>query len=132
MKISGIKFLWKTVIGFINPWGSAIGSAASYLLDILNSTLAKIDPKRKDNIQAALNIANRVLSVLVALKWLCPTKWQVAYAATITAVTVVVNALQDLQITADELANIRNDFNAAVIAWNGDDDETCIDCIDSI
>ena len=130
MNISGIKFVWKTVIGFLNPWNNAVSSAASYLLDVLNSALAKIDPKRKDNIQAALNIANRVLSVLVALKWLCPTKWQTAYAATIAAVTVVVNALQDLQLTTEELVNIRNDFNAAVIAWNGDDDETCIDCID--
>ena len=130
MNISGIKFVWKTVIGFLNPWGSAISSVAGYLLEVLNSALAKIDPKRKDNIQAALNIANRVLAVLVALKWLCPTKWQTAYAATIAAVTVVVNALQDLQLTTEELVNIRNDFNAAVIAWNGDDDETCIDCID--
>ena len=130
MNISGIKFVWKTVIGFLNPWGNAISSAAGYLLEVLNGALAKIDPKRKDNIQAALNIANRVLAVLVALKWLCPTKWQSAYAATIAAVTVVVNALQDLQLTTEELVNIRNDFNAAVIAWNGDDDETCIDCID--
>jgi hypothetical protein len=130
MNISGIKFVWKTVIGFLNPWGNAISSAAGYLREVLNGALAKIDPKRKDNIQAALNIANRVLSVLVALKWLCPTKWQTAYAATIAAVTVVVNALQDLQLTTEELVNIRNDFNAAVIAWNGDDDETCIDCID--
>ena len=130
MNISGIKLVWKTVIGFLNPFGNAVSSVASYLLDVLNSALAKIDPKRKDNIQAALNIANRVLSVLVALKWLCPTKWQTAYAATIAAVTVVVNALQDLQLTTEELANIRNDFNAAVIAWKGDDDETCIDCID--
>lgn len=129
MKISGIKLVWKTVAGFLNPWGSAVGSAAGYLLDVLNGALAKVDPRRRDNIQAALNIASHVLSALVALKWLCPTRWQTAYAVTVNAVTVVVKALKDLQITADELLNIRNDFSAAVIAWNGGDDETCIDVI---
>lgn len=103
-----------------------IGSAVSYALEALNKALAAIDPSKKEKIQHALNVAEQVLSVLQTLKFLCPTKWQTAYAKSVLAVQQVVFALADLALTEDELKQISADFSTAVIAWNGDDDETCV------
>lgn len=123
MDISKLKIALKYIFG-------GIGSVVDYLLDLLNTALAKIDPSKKEQIQAVLNLASRVLATLEALKWLCPTKWQTAYELTIKAVSDVVDALKDLQITKEELEKIEADFEAAVKAWKGEDDETCIDCMD--
>ena len=125
MDISKFKIAWKYIFG-------GIGSVVDYLLDILNSALAQIDPSKKEQIQAVLNLARRVLSVLEALKWLCPTKWQTAYELTIKAVEAVVDALSDLQITKEEFEKVREAFEAAVKAWKGEDDETCVDCVDCL
>ncbi len=116
--MSRLKLLIKLVFG--------IGNAVSYALEVLNRAIAAIDPAKKEKIQHALNVAEQVLSVLQTLKFLCPTKWQTAYAKSVLAVQKVVFALADLVITEEELKNIASDFDAAVIAWNGDDDETCV------
>ena len=59
MDISKIKILFKYVFG-------GIGSVVDYLLDVLNRALDKIDPEKKEQVQAALNLARRVLSALEA------------------------------------------------------------------
>lgn len=129
--MSKLKLGWKVLTGFINPWGSVAGNVADYVLDLLNGVLARIDPARKEQIQAALNVARRVAATLSAFSWLCPTKWQTAYGLTVEAVCNVVQALEDLQITPGELTDVRIKFAAAVSAWRGDDDETCVECIAS-
>ncbi|MBO7686924.1 MAG: hypothetical protein J6V72_11105 [Kiritimatiellae bacterium] len=116
--MSRLKLLIKLVFG--------IGSAVSYALEVLNRAIAGIDPAKKEKIQHALNVAEQVLSVLQTLKFLCPTRWQTAYAKSVLAVQEVVFALADLAITEEEPKNIASDFDAAVIEWNGDDDETCV------
>ena len=68
MNVSKLKIVWKYLTG-------GMGSVADYLLDILNTALSKIDGSSKIKLQAVLNTAEHVLSVLVALEWLCPTKW---------------------------------------------------------
>lgn len=129
--MSKLKLGWKVVTGFLNPWGSVAGNVADYVLGLLNDALAKIDPARKEQIQAALNVAKKVAATLSAMSWLCPTKWQTAYGKTIVAVREVVYGLEDLQITPGELTDVRIKFAAAVSAWRGDDDETCVECIAS-
>ena len=122
MDISKFKILWKYVFG-------GMGSVVDYLLDLLNKALAALDPAKKEKIQGVLNLARRVLSTLAAMEWLCPTKWQTAYAKTVKAVTTVCNALDDLTLTAEELERIKADFEAAVKEWKSPDDETCEDCV---
>jgi hypothetical protein len=107
-----------------------VGAVASYVLDLLNKALAALPAGNRVKIQAVLNLAERVLSVLTALKWLCPTKWQTAYGKSVEAVETVVAALADLNITVDEIGKVRKAFAEAVASWKGDDDETCVDCVD--
>lgn len=123
MNISKFKLAVKYLFG-------GIGSVVDYLLDILNQALAKVDPGRKEQTQAALNIALRVLSTLKAFEWLCPTKWQSAYAKTLAAVERTVTAFDDFILTADEFAALKDAFASAVSAWKSPDDDTCVDCIE--
>ncbi len=117
--MSKFKLLLKYITG-------GTSGVVEYLLGLLNAALAAIDPSKKEKIQHALNVAEQVLSVMQTLKFLCPTKWQTAYAKSVLAVQQVVFALADLALTEEELKQISADFSTAVIAWNGDDDETCV------
>ena len=114
MNISKIKLALKYVFG-------GIDSVVEYLLDIVNQSLGRIDPQNRAKIAAAFNTTQKVLSTLSAFQWLCPTKWQSAYSVTIQSVKAVVDALEDMEITADDLSRIKDAFNAAVIAWRGGD-----------
>ena len=120
MDISKLKIVWKYLTG-------GVGAVADYLLALLNACLSNLDPADKAKVQAVLNVADRVLATLTALKWLCPTKWQTAYAATMAAVLAVVTALEDLNIDKGELDAVRDAFAKAVESWSGPDDATCVD-----
>ena len=121
MNISKLKLVLKYLTG-------GVGSVADYLLDVLNAALANIDPANKQKIQLALNTAQRVAATLSAFAWLCPTRWQTAYAKTIAAVEAVTASLADLKLEPAELERIKSAFSAAVGAWRSPDDETCVDC----
>ena len=125
--MSKLALTWAALKGFLNPFGSVFDSIATYVLERVNAALNAIDVGRREKIQAALNIAAKGLAVLTAVAWLCPTKWQTAYAETIEAVNAVVVSLDDLNITIAELSNVRARFEAAYAAWEGPDDETCVD-----
>lgn len=123
MNISKFKLAVKYLFG-------GIGSVVDYLLDILNQALAKVDPKKKEQIQAVLNVAEKVFAMLRAFQWLCPTKWQYAYAETISAVEVITFTMYDFALTAEEFSKVKATFAAAVAAWKSPDDETCVDYIE--
>lgn len=122
LEISKIKLVWKLLTG-----GAA--GLGTYALELGNSALASLNASNKQSIQAVLNYATKIAASLTAFAWLVPSKWQTAYKATIKAVQAVVDALSDLTITADELLQLKEEFAAAVLAWNGEDDETCADCV---
>ena len=126
MNISKTRLIWEAVKGAVNPWGSAFGNIVDYLLGLLNGALAKIKDGDKQKVQAALNIALKVLATLKAVKWLCPTKWQTAYGETIEALEAVVESLPDLELLPEELERIGKEFKEAVEAWKSPDDETCV------
>lgn len=121
MDISKVKLLWKYVFG-------GFGSVADYLLDLGNSALAALDPGKKERVQGALNLFLRITALMNSLAWLCPTRWQSAYVESVEAVTAVAAALEDLEVTQDELAKVRKEFGEAVAAWKSDDDATCVGC----
>ena len=52
----------------------------------------------------------------------------IAGGRAIAAVNEVINALDDLTLTADELASVSACFATCVEAWKSPDDETCKDC----
>ena len=123
LEVSKIKLAWKWLTG-------GVGNVADYLLDLLNNALANLDAEKKDDIQAVVNLANKVAATLVAFGWLVPSKWQTAYTSTIAAVNEVIKAIEDLKLTADELASISTCFATCVAAWKSPDDETCKDCVE--
>ena len=125
--MSKLALTWAALKGFLNPFGSVFDSIATYVLERVNAALNAIDVGKREKVQAALNIAAKGLAVLTAVAWLCPTKWQTAYKATVEAVAEVCTALDDLHVTIDELSNVRARFEAAYAAWEGPDDETCVD-----
>jgi glycine betaine/choline ABC-type transport system substrate-binding protein len=114
MNISKFKLALKYLFG-------GIDSVMEYLLEIVNEALAKIDPANRAKIAAAYNTISRVASTLLALKWLCPTKWQSAYEMTIIAASDTASALEDFKIEPAELTKVKDAFNAAVTAWRGGD-----------
>ena len=121
LEVSKLSIVWKWLTG-------GIEKVADYLLELMNTALANLDEKDKESIQAVLNYATKIAASLTAFAWLVPSKWQTAYKATLKAVQAVVDALSDLTITADELLQLKEDFAAAVLAWKGEDNETCADC----
>ncbi len=114
MNISKLKIALKYIFG-------GIDSVMEYLLEIVNAALAKIDPANRAKIAAAYNTISRVASTLLALKWLCPTKWQSAYEMTIMAVSDSASALEDFKIETAELTKVKDAFAAAVAAWRAVD-----------
>lgn len=121
LEVSKLKIAWKWLTG-------GVGNVADYLLDLLNRALANLDADRRSDVQAVCNLAAKVAATLAAFKWLVPTKWQTAYGETIDAANEVVKAVEDLQLTAEELASVSACFATCVAAWKGEDDETCQDC----
>ena len=120
MDISKLKLAWKYLTG-------GMGGVTDYLLDVLNNAINSIDPNNKKKIQAVINVADKVLGTLVALKWLCPTKWQMAYTQTIVSVSGVVESLNDFNISAEDISLIAKNFREVVAAWKSEDDLTCMD-----
>lgn len=121
MNISKFTIAWKYLFG-------GASSVVEYVLGVLNKALASISDTTKEKVQGVLNVAIRVLSVLTAIKWLVPTKWQTAYGKTIFAVQEIVDALSDLSITKEELDAVCVKCTNAIDAWKSPDDETCVDC----
>ena len=122
LEISKLKLLW----AFLCDGAAGIGS---YLLTSLNTALQNLSTTNKASVQAVLNYATKIAATLEAFGWLIPTKWQTAYKSSIAAVKEAIEALGDLGVTTEELMGIATAFKYAVAAWQGDDDETCTDCV---
>jgi hypothetical protein len=123
LEVSKLTLAWKYIT-------SGFGGVADYLIDILNNALGNLDARYKDNIQAVLNFALKIHALMESLKWLCPTKWQTAYKATLDAVKETVNALSDFSVTNDEIKFVYGKFMTAVDSWKSDDDGTCLDSVE--
>jgi hypothetical protein len=127
MNISKFKMGLTAFLGFVNPLNllhpleSAVTNVVGYLVDVANAALAAIDPDKRATIAAAYNTFLKVAVTLRTLAWRLPTRWQSAYRNTIGAVEAVANALMDFTIEPAELTNVKDAFNAAVIAWRGGD-----------
>lgn len=93
---------------------------------IFNSAMASLQPGNKARTMAVLNTVMKCLAVLKAVAFLIPAKWQAAYAETVQGLEIVVNALMNLDLSAEELADIRASASRVWAAWTSEDDETCV------
>lgn len=123
LEVSKLTLAWKYLCG-------GFESVADYLLDILNNALGNLDARYKDNIQAVLNFAMKIHALMEALKWLCPTKWQSAYKATLDAVKETVTSLSDFSVTNDEIKFVYGKYITALEMWKANDDGTCLDSVE--
>lgn len=119
--MSRLKVLWYVIRGRFTD-------LADYGLTLLKGRVAGLADPTKDKIRATLNFALKVLSVLTVVRVFIPVKWQAAYSLTVLAVEKVVSALQDLEITKEELTGVIAGYNEAYAAWMSPDDESCVDC----
>ena len=127
MNISAWRIVWEALKGALNPWGSAGGNIADYVLEKVNESLAKAYAGREDTLRCAFNTAEKALGTLHAFAWLIPTRWQTAFNTTVGALECVTVSLSDMRLTAEELAELRESFRRSVAAWKGPDDSTCLE-----
>lgn len=113
MNISVIKAFIKSLFGF--------DSFAQYTCDVVTSSLERVSTSNRAKIAAAFNTISKVLAIMGAFAWLCPTRWQSAYQMLIVAVSNTADALKDFKIELAELTKVKDYFNAAVAAWNTPD-----------
>lgn len=122
MNISKWKLAWK----FITGGGTGV---VDYGLTVLREAVNGLGDATKDKIQAVLNLAMKVCSLAQFVRAFIPVKWQLAYELTVKAVQVLIAALQDLDLTGEDLKAVINGYNEAYAAWMSPDDETCVDLV---
>lgn len=113
MKISKIKLAWKFITG-------GREGVLDYGLDVANTFASRIADATKEDIKVYLATAHSILETLNSLSWLCPSKWRQAYALTLSAFADLVSALDDLNVTPDELTAVCNSFRIAYAAWRAE------------
>lgn len=113
MKISKLKIAWKFVTG-------GREGVLEYALDVANTFADRLPDEKKEDVGKCLATARNILSTLDALSWLCPAKWRQAYALTLQSFADLVAALDDLKVTTDELAALRDAFSVAYAAWRAE------------
>lgn len=113
MNISKLKLAWKFVTG-------GREGVLDYGLDVSNTFTARLPDAKKEDLKAYLATARNILDTIDALSWLCPSKWQRAYALTVIAFADIVSALDDLKVTRDELTAVCNAYQLAYAAWRAE------------
>ena len=96
----------------------------SYIYNVVNFALSKIEPDKRAKTAAVYNIIKKALAILSTFKFLCPTKWQNAYEKTQLAIYKCVQAIEDFEITPEELSSVRTCLAVAYKSWSQPDDPT--------
>ncbi len=88
-----------------------------YVLDLANCFAVGLKDTVKERAQSTLEAAKKILAVLEeGAKW-CPAKWREDYAATVAAFRALCDAVQDLQLTLDEVRKVSETFRLAYSEW---------------
>lgn len=116
--MSKFKILWNAFVGVLSPWSSAFEKVSDYVLGTVigwlnDSGFIQSAASYQDKIAAAL----RVLSALSAF---CPAKWVTAYNATLRVFDSLLDAIEDAQVTEDEIASVRERVFTAYDTWMAD------------
>ena len=113
MNISKLKLAWKFITG-------GREGVLDYALDVANTFADRLADAKKKEIGRYLSTARNILDTLDSLSWLCPSKWQQAYALTVNAFANLISALSDLKITPDELTSVCNSFKLSYAEWRAE------------
>lgn len=113
MNISKFTIVWKFITG-------GREGVIDYALDVSNTFANRLPDAKKEDLKAYLATARGILGTLESLSWLCPSKWRRAYALTVQAFADLVAALDDLQITPDELKAVCDAYRLAYAAWRAE------------
>ena len=113
MNISKIKLWWKFLTG-------GREGVLDYALDVSNNFANKLSDAKKEDLKSYLSTANRILGTLDSLSWLCPSKWRQAYALTMSAFSDLIAALEDLNVTKDELKYVCDAYRLAYASWRAE------------
>ena len=113
MNISKLKLAWKFITG-------GREGVLDYALDCANTFADRLADAKKEDLKSYLATARKVLDTMSAVSWLCPKKWLAAYEETVAAFGALVAALDDLNITKDELMDVCNSFRIAYAAWRAE------------
>ena len=114
MNISKFTIVWKFLFG-------GREAVLDYVIDVANNLAAKISDAKQEEIKGYLASAKSVLAKMSDLTWLCPQKWLAAYGATLSAFGDLVDSLDDLKVTAEEIQSVVTAFQTAYAAWRADD-----------
>ena len=113
MNISKLKLAWKFITG-------GREGVLDYALDIANTFADRLPDAKKEDIKDYLATARNLLATLDSLSWLCPSKWRPAYVLTLAAFADLVDALDDLKVTQDELTAVCNAYQLAYASWRAE------------
>ncbi len=113
MNISKFTLIWKFLFG-------GKEAVLDYVIDVANNLFAKLADAKQEQVKGYLVQAQNVLTTMESIKWLCPSKWQKAYAETVDAFATVVTALTDLNVTIAEVNECYAAFQTAYCAWHAD------------
>lgn len=113
MKISKLKLAWKFITG-------GREGVIDYALDVANTFADRLADARREDLKSYLSTARNILDTLNSLSWLCPSKWRRAYTLTLYAFSDLVDTLDDLKVTPDELTPVCNSFRIAYAAWRAE------------
>ena len=117
MNISKLTIVWKFLTG-------GREAVLDYVLEVANNLVGKLATAKQDEIKGYLVTAKNLLNKLDGYSWLCPQKWQRAYTVTLAAFADVVDALDDLKVTVEEVNGVIAAFQNAYCSWHTDDDAT--------
>ena len=113
MNISKIKLIWKFIFG-------GREAVLDYVIDVANNLFAKLAEAKQEQVKSYLAQAQKILSTMQGVKWLCPSDWQNAYCETVEAFETVVVALSDLNVTTEEIKDCCAAFQSAYAAWRAE------------
>ena len=110
--------LWnKIVLGCKFCFGG-FESAVDYILGLINKFLAKgHNPERVQKLHAFIEIA---LGYLRKYADFCPKKWETHYEKLLAAIQTLNDAIEDNQITPEELDKAIEAVKAAIAEWMQD------------
>lgn len=121
VKISWFAVLWKRI------WGGK-KAVFEYLLDKANTLVSSLSGETQEKIKTAYGIAKTIYDYMVKLGWVVPKNWTKYYDAVMSCFKALLDALEDMQVTQEELARLIAKFQVAYAVWKADDVAPCDDC----
>lgn len=121
VKISWFAILWKRI------WGGK-KAVFEYFLDKANTLVSSLSGETQEKVKTAYGIAKTIYDYMVKLGWIVPKSWTKYYDSVMSCYKSVLDALEDMQVTQEELDRLIAAFQVAYAVWKADDVVPCDDC----